>query len=322
MTVTSGSSEQNAETILPKIEDRTELSANRKNQTAFEPGLRHILRDCGLGDAVLSATVGGSMPVFGVNDDLVIKLFPHFCREHFENELVSLQTLAGQTPFTVPEIKESGDCETWSFIVMTRVPGVQLASVWPDADSAKKEILLENLGRANAALHQVATATPEETTTWRAFMASQARNCVEHHRGKLSEDLLAQIPGYIAPALEVIEAAPVVFLHTELMLEHVFIDPDDLTIQSMIDFEPSIMGAIEYDFTGVPVFMTQGREQLLTAFLRGYGYRWRKPSAKLLMTYLLLHRYSNIGWFLELLGDNRPKKVTHLEELEELWWSA
>lgn len=317
---------QNADALLQPMKDRTELHLTRKNLPRYEAGLHQILRACGLGEVTLSNTAGGSMPVFGVNDDLIIKLFPHTRRPHFNNEVASLQRLAGKTPFAVPELKASGEFGSWFYVIMTRVPGVQLSKLWPEVDDVTKAKLLTNLGAAAAALHQLATATAEETATWRTFMAQQARNCVEHHRrNKLSEELLAQIPDYIAPVLPEIEAAPVVFLHTELMPEHIFVDPERLTIQGLIDFEPSTMGAAEYDFGGVPIFMSQGNPQLLQAFLRGYGYRWDKPgvpSPRFGMTYTLLHRYSNLGWFLELIGDRRPEIVTRFEELEQFWWTC
>lgn len=313
--------------LLPLITDRTALSHNRKNLPAFEPGLRHILHRCGLADAataVLANTNGGSMPVFAVNDSLILKLFPEICREFYDNELASLRLLAGRTPFAIPEIRAHGTVETWHYLLMTRVPGVQLATLWPDADEMKRATLLASLGAATAALHRIYQATPAETVASRTFMANQAANVVEHHRKTgLPEELLAQIPAYIAPALIIIAAAPVVFLHTELMLEHVFVDPTQLNVVGLIDFEPSTIGAPLYDFTGVPVFMTQGRAHLLRAFLRGYGYPWDQAnSPRLAMTYSLLHRYSNLMWFLELLGPRRPAQVTHLEELEKLWWSA
>lgn len=308
---------------MPPITDRTDLSVNRKNLPRFEAGLRQILRDCGLGEVTLTNTVGGSMPVFGVNDDLIVKLFPHTRQPHFNTEVAALRRLAGKTPFAVPEIKSAGDFGSWFYVIMTRVPGVQLASLWREADDAKKQTLLTNLGVAFKALHGVTAATAEETATWRAFMTQQVSNCVEHHRNvKLPEPLVAQIPDYIAPVLPVIETAPVVFLHTEMMLEHIFFDPDNLTVSGLIDFEPSAMGAVEYDFTGLPIFITQGRPQLLRAFLDGYGYNWTESSPRLLMTYLLLHRYSNLNWFLNLLGDRRPQSIDRLEEIERVWWTA
>lgn len=313
--------------LLPHLPDRTALSHNRKNLPAFEPGVREILQRCELrsaSTAALANTDGGSMPVFGVNDDLILKLFPAICREYYENELASLRLLAGRTPFVIPQIRATGILETWSYLLMTRVPGVPLATLWPTADDAARAALLESLGAATAALHRIHPPTPAETTAWRAFMVQQTARAIEHHRERgLAKNLLAQIPAYLAPVLDTIGTAPVTFLHTELMLEHIFVDPARLTVVSLIDFEPSTVGAAEYDFGGVPIFMTQGRPHLLRAFLRGYGYAWDPAtSPRLLLSYIILHRYSNLTWFLTFLGDRAPAEVTRLEELEKLWWSV
>ncbi len=309
-------------TLLPQADTLSAVSAIRKNQTLLEPGLRHILSQCSLADATLSATIGGSMPVFGVNHDLVVKLFSSNHRDHFENELASLRTLASKTSFDIPQIRASGTLETWSYLVMTRVRGTQLSSLWRDLPDAKKVTVCKNLGSSLAALHRLPVATAKATVTWRTFVARQAERCVEHQRGRgVGENLLAQIPDYIAPALAPIAASPVVFLHTELMLEHIFIDPDRLTIEGLIDFEPSMIGAAEYDFGAVPIFISEGRPSLLRAFIRSYGYPWVPASPRLLMTYLLLHRYSNLTWFLERLGPERAKTLTTLEDMEKTWFS-
>jgi hygromycin-B 7''-O-kinase len=310
-------------TLLPQADTLTTVSNIRKNQPLFEPGLRHILRLSGLpADATISGTIGGSMAVFGVNDDLIVKLFSPLHRAYFENELASLRLLAGKTTFDLPQIKASGTLETWSYLVMTRVRGTQLFPVWRDLPDAKKITVCENLGATLAALHRIPIATDADAPKWRAFIAGQAERCVEHQRARgVSESLLAQIPAYIAPALAHIAASPVVFLHTELMLEHIFIDPDRLTIAGLIDFEPSMIGPAEYDFGAVPIFVSETHPHLLRAFIRSYGYPWKPATPRLLMTYLLLHRYSNLVWFLERLGPDRAKTLTTLEDLEKTWFS-
>jgi hygromycin-B 7''-O-kinase len=309
--------------LLPQADTLSAVSAIRKNQPLFEPGLRHILGQSGLADATLSGTIGGSMPVFGVNHDLVVKLFSSLHRDHFANELASLRTLAGKTIFDIPQIKASGTLETWSYLVMTRVRGTQLSSVWSDLLEANKITVCENLGSTLAALHRIPLATAADAAKWRAFIAGQAERCVENQRARgVAETLLAQIPAYIAPALTHITASPVVFLHTELMLEHIFIDPDHLTIEGLIDFEPSMIGPAEYDFGAVPIFISEGHPPLLRAFIRGYGYPWGPATSRLLLTYLLLHRYSNLTWFIERLGPDRAQTIATLEDLEKAWWSV
>jgi hygromycin-B 7''-O-kinase len=307
-------------TLLPSADTLAAVSAIRKNQSLFEPGLRHILHLAGLPpDATITGTLGGSMPVFGVNHDLVLKFFSPLHREHFANELASLRLLEGKNPFDTPRIRTSGTLETWSYLLMTRVRGTQLSTLWPDLDETKKAAVCENLGATAAALHRVHATTAADAATWRAFIAQQAERCVEHHRARgLSEDLLAQIPAYIAPMLAPMAAAPVVFLHTEFMLEHIFIDPVRLIIESLIDFEPSLTGPVEYEFGAVAIFIAEAHPARLRAFLRGYGYPWTDQTPRLLFSHKLLHRYSNLVWYMERLG---PARAETLEELEKAWFS-
>jgi hygromycin-B 7''-O-kinase len=307
-------------TLLPSAETLTAVSVIRKNQPLFEPGLRHILHLAGLPPAAtITGTLGGSLPVFGVNHDLVVKLFSPLHREHFANELASLRLLEGKTPFGTPRIRTFGTLETWSYLLMTRVRGTQLSTLWPDLNETKKAAVCENLGATAAALHRVHATTPADAAQWRAFTAGQAGHCVEHHRARgLGENLLAQIPAYIAPMLAPMAATPVVFLHTEFMLEHIFIDPVRLTIEGLIDFEPSMTGPAEYEFGAVAIFVAEARPARLRAFLRGYGYPWTDTTARLLLSHKILHRYSNLIWYMERLG---PARAETLEDLEKAWFS-
>ena len=305
--------------LFPPADTLTAVSNIRKNQPLFEPGLRHLLPLAGLPPAsTITATVGGSMPVFGVNDDVVVKLFSPLHREHFENELASLRLLAGKTSFDTPRIRASGALEVWSYLFMTRVRGTQLSTLWPDLDETQKATVCENLGAAAAALHRVQVTTDADAAKWRAFIAGRAERCVEHQRiHGLGEPLLPQISAYIAPFLATLAAAPVALLHTEFMLEHIFIDPVRLTIEGLIDFEPSMIGPAEYDFAAVAIFAAETRPARLRAFLRGYGYRSTVSTARLLMTHAILHRYSNLTWFMERLG---PADAQTLESLEKSWF--
>ena len=307
-------------TLLPPADTLAALSAIRKNQPLFEPALRHILRVAGLPpDATITGTLGGSLPVFGVNHDLVVKFFSPLHREHFANELASLRLLEGKTPFDTPRIRASGTLETWSYLLMTRVRGTQLSILWPNLDETKKAVVCENLGATAAALHRVQATTPADAAQWRAFIAGQAGRCVEHHRARgLGENLLAQIPAYLAPLLAPMAAAPVVFLHTEFMLEHIFIDPARLAIEGLIDFEPSMTGPAEYEFGAVVIFIAEAHPARLRAFLRGYGYPWTDQTPRLLFSHKLLHRYSNLVWYMERLG---PARAQTLEDLEKAWFS-
>lgn len=90
-----------------------------------------------------------------------------------------------------------------------------------------------------------------------------------------------------------------------------------------ISFEPSMVGQREYDFCAVGIFITQGNSGLFREFLSSYGYADSDLTDDLrrrIMMWLLLHRYSNLSWFLTLIPGT--SNLTKLEELEQYWFGS
>jgi hygromycin-B 7''-O-kinase len=70
------------------------------------------------------------------------------------------------------------------------------------------------------------------------------------------------------------------------------------------------------------VFFTCGSGPALRALLRAYGYAEAELDAPLqrrLLTYTLLHRYSNLRWYLELIPP--AEGITTLDGLAARWWA-
>lgn len=90
----------------------------------------------------------------------------------------------------------------------------------------------------------------------------------------------------------------------------------------IIDFEPAMPGAPEYEFASVGVFLTRGSGPALRALLLAHGYRESDFDLALqrrLMAYLLLHRYSNLRSWLERLPV--PRDVTTLDAVAARWYA-
>ena len=82
-----------------------------------------------------------------------------------------------------------------------------------------------------------------------------------------------------------------------------------------------MIGAPEYEFASVGLFVACGDARTLRRVLLAYGYAPHALDETLqrrFMAYALLHRYSNLRWYLERLpaGD-----ATTLEQLASRWWS-
>ena len=107
------------------------------------------------------------------------------------------------------------------------------------------------------------------------------------------------------------------------MRDHVLVtrDGEEWTNTGLFDYEPAMLGAPEYEFASVGVFLAEGNAALFRATLLGYGYTQAELSSELqrrILAYLLLHRYSNMNWYLERIP---PKTATTLDELAAEWFA-
>jgi hygromycin-B 7''-O-kinase len=119
--------------------------------------------------------------------------------------------------------------------------------------------------------------------------------------------------------------ARMALLHTEIMRSHVFAERNQSawSLSGVIDFEPAMMGDAEYEFASVGVFLTRGSGPSLRALLLAYGYREGDlglPLQRRFLTYTLLHRYSNLRWYLEMLPP--PATMSSLDDLAARWWAV
>ena len=256
---------------------------------------------------------GGSVPVFWAGD-AVVKLMPPEDSELIEREVEALRVLEGRLSIPTPRLLARVALEGWTALVMTRLPGISLRSAWPSLSQPQRVELVRALGRGLAELH----AVPVEGLTalgMEGFVSAQRSTARSRQEARgLSEGWLAQIEPFLA-SVTWVPSEPVL-LHTEVMREHLVVESGQLT--GLFDFEPSMVGHPEYELASVGLFVTEGEPGLLRELLLAYG----MPEASLtpelsrrLMGWALLHRYSDLRWYLSRLpgGDT-------LEELAGRWF--
>lgn len=93
------------------------------------------------------------------------------------------------------------------------------------------------------------------------------------------------------------------------------------TLSGLYDFEPAMMGEPEYEFASVGVFVACGDARFLRRILTAYGHpgdRLDAASQRRLLAYTLLHRYSDLSWYLQRMPT--PPELT-LDALAARWWS-
>jgi hygromycin-B 7''-O-kinase len=90
----------------------------------------------------------------------------------------------------------------------------------------------------------------------------------------------------------------------------------------LIDFEPAMVGEREYEFASVGLFVSGGDRLLLRTILEAYGYHdgdLNSDLAERFMAYALMHRYSNLTWYLDTVPYSSS---TTFAELALVWWGT
>ncbi|MEJ8645484.1 aminoglycoside 3'-phosphotransferase/choline kinase family protein [Streptomyces sp. MS1.HAVA.3] len=304
--------------MLPVVETDEEWDAVVPDETIMRPGVEDLCGRLGLGAAPLVRFPEGSQPVYAVGDDHVLKLFPAAAARDGVAEGRVLAHLQGRLPVATPQVRESGAYENgWRYVLMSRLRGEGLAQAWPRIPRADRERLASEVGDALAVLHAL---DPEPLADvlgpgdWGAFVDRRRAGAVEQQRGHgLPDAWLEQIPDFVA-SVPLPREPQRVLLHTEVMQQHLLVDPDGWRLTGFFDFEPAMIGHRAYDFVGAGLFVTRADPGLLGRLLASYG-RGFEPAE--LLAYTLLHVYSNLPWYMRELGV--PSDAT-LGSLADAWF--
>jgi hygromycin-B 7''-O-kinase len=264
-----------------------------------------------------------------VGDELVIKLYPPFLRDHCEFEAAVLPRLHGRLGVPTPALLDRFEHQGWPGHVMTRLTGTPLDRVWPSLDEPNRCALLAALGRLAAEVHalpvqEIAALAP----AWPDFIERQRAGCLRRQtRTGLPEHLLAQLEAFIAGPLPSGPlsgplSGPDVILTGEYTPFNLLVAPGasgEMVLSGMFDFGDGLVGPAAYDWLGPLCFLAAGHRARREAFFSGYGLApqdW--PAQRLaLLRLLLLHRYSALkaqiacpGW----------QQAATFDELAALAW--
>lgn len=312
--------------MLPTVDTDEQWDVVVPDEAVMRPGVEDLCRRLGLTGMRLDRFTEGTQPVYAVGDGLVLKLFPGAAADDSVVEERVLSHLQGRLPVPTPRVHASGAYENgWRYVLMSRLPGEDLAAAWPRIPRADRERLVTEAGEALAALHALDPGPLADVLgpgDWGAFLDGQRAGAVARQRERgLPESWAEQIPGFL-DAVPLRADAPRVLLHTEFMRQHLLVGPVDpagsrggrLGLTGIFDFEPAMIGDRAYDFVGVGLFVTGAEPGLLGRFMRAYG---RTFEPRELLAHTLLHVYSNLPWYLRELP--APPEPT-LDALAQAWF--
>lgn len=296
----------------------SEPTAERDDGAAIADAIR---RELALGVG-LERFTSGSVPVFAVGDEHVVKLFPSTEGAYFDTELAALTRIDGRLPIPTPRAIAAGARGEWWYLVMTRLSGRSLAEAWRAIEPHERFRLMRDVGAALAALHATATdALAPLAIDWPRFIDAQRASCRDRQRARgLGAPWLDAVGGFLDRWTPSDDGARVL-LHTEVMREHLLVEHREgaWRLSGHVDFEPAMLGVPEYEWASAGIFVACAEPGLLRVLLDAYGAEVDDELPLRIMAYALLHRYSDLRWYLERLPV--PDDVGDLESLARRWFT-
>jgi hygromycin-B 7''-O-kinase len=307
---------------LPTAQDDAGWDALIDDEGALAAGVAALLARHGLAGEPRRRYDSGSLPVYAVGTRHVLKLFPPTEQAHATVEARVLTAVHGALPIPTPQLLAADTHDGWPYLLMSQLRGERLVDAWPSLTLAERDRVADTLGETIAALHAIDTAPLADLPPpWDDFIAAQRLSAGERQsQRRLDAHWLERIPDFLDRWMPP-RATRHVLLHTEIMREHLMVDgAPQCSLAGLFDFEPAMLGAAEYEFASVGLFVACGDARTLRRVLLAYGYAPHALDEALqcrFMAYALLHRYSNLRWYLERLpaGD-----ATTLEQLAARWW--
>jgi hygromycin-B 7''-O-kinase len=311
--------------MLPVADTKEVSRAVCKDEVVLRPGVNQLCRLLGVNTVGLSRFAAGSLPVYAAGD-LVLKLFPPVSLASCRVETGVLAAVEGKLPTPTPQVRVAGEHDGWGYVLMTRLAGVPLKTVWKRIAAKERDHLAVRLGETIAALHRVPPPPIENwwPDDWPAFIAQQHAGCAARQRDMgLPPAWVDEIPSFLDDVA--LRSGPLVLLHTEVRRQHLLVAQDHggvWRLSGLIDFEHAMRGAREYEFAAAGVYVAQGDHRFLRLVLTAYGYASGELDHDLhqrLLAWAILHRYSNLpAW----LGRLPQPSFPTLASLAERWFAT
>ncbi len=314
--------------ILPDISDYNEFNTHYRLQPdSWKEAAEAIGAKHGITIYDFKAYPEGSNLVASLNDDLIIKIFPPFHIHQWESEYNVLGFLQNKLTISLPALIAYGMINNnWTYIIITKLPGLQLENVWSKCAFENKISILSKIGAVMKEVHSLETNELSEIEPeWHNFFKHQLIKCKERHRKNGMPDwFLTQVEHYVTTYIYLLPKYPKLVILTgeytpfNLLVQ---LSHDNWEITGMIDFGDAMIGYREYDLLGPLLFLCEGKTILIQTLFEAYGYRKEEMNMKLrrrLLLLAILHRYSNLKEQIRISGwqDN----VSNFDELEQIIW--
>src|SRR5262245_11631210 len=142
--------------MLPSVDTYDQLEAMVSDEAVLRPAVLDLCNLLGLVGLPVRRFDDGSLPVYAIGGDMVLKLYPKFETAEAIREARVLDHLWGQLPLPTPRLHATDEYKNgWRFVLMSRLPGFTVAEVWPRLTAAEQDRIVAETAETLASLHEM-----------------------------------------------------------------------------------------------------------------------------------------------------------------------
>jgi hygromycin-B 7''-O-kinase len=245
--------------------------------TDWLPVLKHLQREFQLPDGPWERIPKGANALFGLGDEVVVKLVPPNWRRQGDKEILVAPLLEGKLSLPTPKLIGSGEIDNWIFVISTRLSGTSLADVWPSLEREQKSSIMMQTGQL---LREFRTVTFGEKIAikvdWPSYLDDLIAGCMaRHQRRMMPKELLTQVMPYIEAAGDFAKSGEPRFIHMDIHPWNLMATQDEggrWRLSGVLDFGDAIVGNSDrFELLTPIMFMAQGDPLLTKSLLQSYG---------------------------------------------------
>lgn len=164
--------------MLPLVETIEQFRALDLRSPVFADAAIKAVRHLKMTANTTSFPSSGSLPVVFVDDKVVVKFFPPFFIGEHETETKALKFLSD---FEVPQLLGVGQIDGWHYVIMTKLIGQSLKTLWPELSPKLRQSACRKIGTSLRNLHSLKLSSDFDVNSWTHFLALQKQNCFKRH---------------------------------------------------------------------------------------------------------------------------------------------
>ena len=243
--------------------------------TSWLPLLKHLQDAFKLDAGTWEKIPQGANALFGLRDDIIVKLVPPNWRQQGDKEILVAPLLEGKLSLTTPQLIGSGEIDGWVFVISRRLKGVLLADVWPSMDDEQRRLVMIQTGQV---LRELRAISFDEhiaiKVDWPSYIEELISGCVARHQRKMMPiELLNQVMPYIAATTDFVPSEELRFIHMDIHPWNLMATYEDgcWKIDGLLDFGDAIVGRSDrFELLTPMIFMAQGKPALIKALIDSY----------------------------------------------------